>query len=133
MMIDDRTRRIFDALLEQVMEELPDEIHALIEEVPLVVEDHPSKRTMREMEIESPDELCGLHDGVPLTERGSEDLPTLPDTITIYRLGILSLVRAQTGDLDRDELRRQIRITILHEIGHHFGLDEEDLEALGYG
>ncbi len=133
MTIDDHTRRVFDTLLEQVMEDLPDEIHSLIEEVPLVVEDRPSARTMREMQVESAEELCGLHDGIPLTERGSSEQPTLPDTITIYRLGILSLVLEQMGEVDRDELRRQIRITILHEIGHHFGLDEDGLEALGYG
>src|SRR5262249_38091441 len=102
------------------------------EEVPLIVEDCPSPALMREMELEYPDELCGLHDGVPLTERSVQDQAALPEHILIYRMGIIALACDDEGNLDDDELTEQVRITILHELGHHFGLDEDDLDRLGY-
>jgi predicted Zn-dependent protease with MMP-like domain len=66
---------------------------------------------------------------VPLTERSVEDPPDLPG-IHIFRRGIIGLAADIGG---ADELERQVRITLLHELGHHFGLDEDDLEDLGYG
>ena len=70
--------------------------------------------------------LCGLHSGTPLTERSLDQLDELPETIHLYREGIL----AHADGWDR--VREEIRITVLHEIGHHFGLDEDDLAELGY-
>lgn len=130
--MDEPTRDHFDALLERVLGELPADLHQLLEEVPLVVEDHPSDDVMEAFELEAADALCGLHDGIPLTERSVEAEPTgMPDHILIYRLGVIAAAEEAGGD-DR-ELERQIRITLLHEIGHHFGMDEAQLEALGYG
>ena len=70
-------------------------------------------------------DLFGLYEGIPLPERGN-DVGALPDTITIYRRPLQSEFR------DPAELQREIRITVLHEIGHYFGLDEERLAELGY-
>ncbi|HLA85182.1 MAG TPA: metallopeptidase family protein [Thermoguttaceae bacterium] len=131
--MDPRHRRHFDDLLEQVLEELPHMVHELIERVPLHVEDYPSREVLRETGIRRRDELCGLYTGIPLTERSVSQSGNLPDVVTIYREGILAAARGTGGRISIAELRRQIRITILHELAHHHGLDEDELRQLGYG
>jgi len=127
-MLTQRERDQFDALVEKVLDELPDPIRDRLEEVPLIVEDTVDPGLMDELALEHPHQLCGLHSGVPLTDRSVEAPPDLPDQIVIYREPIRRLARQL-----REPTIRQVRITILHEIGHHFGLDEDDLEELGYG
>jgi predicted Zn-dependent protease with MMP-like domain len=122
-------RRRFDRLLDEVLAELPGELHELMEEVPLIVEDEPSRRTLGDMGIDPrTTDLCGLHWGIPLTRRSVEHSGTMPDQMCLFRGPIMRVAGRK-----RQELREQIRITLLHEIGHHFGLDEDDLERLGYG
>ena len=113
-------------------------MHELIERVPLHVEDHPSPRTMAELGVRDRRELCGLYTGIPLDERSIRHSGTMPDVVTVYREGILESARYSgvTGGDERirtDRLRREIRITILHELAHHHGLDEDELRDLGYG
>jgi len=131
--MDEATRDAFDRLLEGVLAELPADLHELLAEVPLVVEDYPGDDVAAAFDLEYRDELCGLHDGIPLTERSVEggEAP-MPDHITIYREGIMAMAADEDGEVDTDELVHQIRITVLHEIGHHFGLDEDQLAELGY-
>jgi predicted Zn-dependent protease with MMP-like domain len=133
-------RRRFDALLERVLDALPPRLHELLEEAPLIVEDRPSRKLMKELDIDEEDELlCGLHSGTPLTERSVEH-SDMPETIHIFREGILEQAGGWTPRRDEegnwiggvDALTREIRVTILHEIGHHFGLEEDDLAELGY-
>lgn len=131
--VTDDERELFDAILDQVLDALPPAIHALLEEVPLVVDDVPSPRIMQEMGVEDPADLCGLHTGIPLTERSVQQSGDLPDIIHIFRDGILDMAADDSGIVDEERLAEQIRITVLHEIGHHFGLDEDKLEELGYG
>ena len=133
-------RERFDSLLEQVLATMPPAIHRMIEETPVIVEDHPSPELLRELGM-NPDEetLCGLHSGVPLTERSSGHTE-LPDVVTLYREGILEEAGGWEPWVDEDgtarggtdAVQREIRITLLHEIGHHYGLNEEDLERLGF-
>jgi predicted Zn-dependent protease with MMP-like domain len=124
---------VFDRILEEVLDELPPRLHDLLEEVPLVVEDRPSPRVMREMGIRDRRDLCGLFTGVPLTERHVDDTTRMPDVITIFREGIWDAAMNRRRRRVTDQsLKRQIRITVLHEIGHHFGLREADLRDLGY-
>ncbi len=128
-------REQFDAVAEEVLEKLPEEIHKMLEEVPLVVEDHPAAQMCRELGIRDRRGLCGLYQGIPLSDR-SVLLPWyLPDTVTIFREGILAYARELSGGrrLDREILREQIRVTILHELAHFHGMDEEEIRALGYG
>jgi len=134
-------RKRFDELLEQVLAELPARLHELLEEAPLIVEDRPSEQLMAELGIEDDqDILCGLHSGTPLTERSVSDESDLPEMIHLFRDGVLEHAggweRFQDDDgtwLGGEEaLLREIRITVLHEIGHHFGLEEDDLAELGY-
>lgn len=124
-------RRLFDRLVDQVLAELPDSLHRLLEELPLIVEDRPSPEIIEALGLEDPSDLCGLHDGIPLPEKNQDRAFDLPDYLLIYREGILDLTWETCGSLDPGELRRQIRITILHEIGHHFGMTEDDLARLG--
>ncbi len=127
-----RTRERFDKQLDRVLAELPPEIHRLLEDVPLHIEDYPADDVMDHFGVEYLDDLCGLHSGIPLTEKSIQHSGTLPDVVTIYREGILSASVGEDGRINTEELRRQIRITILHEIGHHYGMTEEDLRKVGY-
>lgn len=142
-------RERFDELLEEALENLPPRLHALLEEVPLVVDDRPEAALARELfeelgheEGETVDEfastLCGLHTGVPLTEQSVMQSGEMPTNIRVFREGIVGM--AGGWDIGAEETREdvddtvyeEIMITLLHEIGHHFGLSEKDLEELGY-
>jgi len=135
-------RERFDEIVESVLAELPKSIHTLLEESPLIVEDFPTDEFMRSLDMDPQDEdLCGLHSGGALTERSVSASGELPETIQIFRRGILDAAGGWDVTTDEDgepmggesAVEREIRITILHEIGHHFGLSEEDLDRLGYG
>jgi predicted Zn-dependent protease with MMP-like domain len=105
----------FEDTVRAALDELPDHLAAALRNVAVVIEDeHP----------EDPD-LFGLYHGIPLPERG-DMTGELPDTISIYRIPL------EESFPDPDELRREIRITVLHELGHYFGLDEERIAELGY-
>jgi predicted Zn-dependent protease with MMP-like domain len=125
-------RDLFDQHLETVLAGMPARVHQLLDEVPLVVEDHPSRELMRKMRMRHRAHLCGLYTGIPLTERSVEHSGVLSDVVHIFREGIMSLAFDRQGNLDEEELQRQIRITILHELGHHHGLGERELRELGY-
>lgn len=144
--MDAEHRQRFDELLEQVIEGLPEGVHELFDEVPLIVDDRPDDALVKRLAVdfEIPDEpgeldrfaaeLCGLHSGRMLTERSVEDPADLPEDIRIFREGIVGIAGGWDGpraEVD-ESIAEQIRITILHEVGHHFGLDEDDLEELGY-
>ncbi len=135
-----RERERFDSILETIVESLPEAIRHLLEEAPVIVDDRPSRRLLQELGMDPRDEtLCGLHSGTPLTHRSIDQTMELPETIHLFREGIVE----QAGGWDQQDVdgelmggeesvTREIRITLLHEIGHHFGLDEEDLARLGY-
>ena len=108
----------FEDVVRAALDELPPELARALENVAVVVEDENP---------EDPD-LFGLYHGVPLPERGSGYGGQLPDKISVYRLPL----EDEFGD-DSDELREEIRITVLHELAHYFGIDEDRLEELGYG
>jgi predicted Zn-dependent protease with MMP-like domain len=105
----------FDDHVRAALDELPSHIAEALKNVAVVVEDENA---------EEPD-LLGLYHGVPLPERG-DMAGTLPDRISIYRIPL------EESFPDPDELRSEIRITVLHELGHYFGLDEDRLAELGY-
>ncbi|MCR4414765.1 MAG: metallopeptidase family protein [Thermoguttaceae bacterium] len=128
-----RARARFDRQLERVLAAMPPLVHQLLEKIPLHVEDYPSPEVMEEKGVEYIDDLCGLYTGIPITHRSVEHSGTLPDVVTIYREGILSAAMDESGRITPENLREQIRITILHELAHHHGLSEEELKALGYG
>ena len=131
----------FDALLEGVIAALPRRIHDLLEEAPLIVDDHPSAERIAVLGLEPDgDKLCGLHSGAALTERSVVHGHESPETIHIFREGVVDHAGGWETWIDEDgqrwggadAVREEIRITLLHEIGHHFGLSEDDLADLGY-
>ncbi len=132
-------RRRFDELFEEVLAALPDGIHKLIEECPIVLEDRPSRALLAELGIDDEAELlCGLHTGIALTDRSVEH-PDASDVVQVFREGVIDMAGGWIEDRDEegpfggvDRIRQEIRITILHELGHHYGLGEDDLERLGY-
>lgn len=105
----------FENHVRAALDELPPHIAEALQNVAVVVEDENP---------EDPD-LLGLYHGVPLPERG-DMAGALPDRISIYRIPL------EESFPDPDELREEIRITVLHELGHYFGLDEDRLAELGY-
>ncbi|MGD9691858.1 MAG: metallopeptidase family protein [Phycisphaerales bacterium] len=125
-------RARFDDLLEEAISALPQGLRALLDVTPVIVEDYPSEQVLREMGVERRDELCGLHSGIALTERSVEHSGTLPEDIHLYREGILALAGGWVNDGVEDPVYEEIWVTLLHEMGHHFGLNEDDLAELGY-
>ena len=95
-----------------------------IKNLALVVEDDPTPELLEEMEIEPPDTLYGLYRGIPLPERGASFGNALPDMITIFQRPI------EEDCEDEDEVRAVIGETLIHEVGHYFGLSEEEIEAI---
>ncbi|MFN3152390.1 metallopeptidase family protein [Bremerella sp.] len=131
--MEHQSREFFDLHLETVLANLPESIATLLNKVPMIVEDYPSDALVRKLGLHSRRQLCGLYTGIPLTNRSIEGPPVPSDAIQIFREGILSQTRYVNGQITTEGLREQIRITILHELGHHFGMTEEDLDELGYG
>ena len=131
-------RKYFDQQVEWVLARLPQNVLRLLLETPLHVEDQPSKRLMRTLEIEYPEELCGYFTGTPKGEGNviahliGTDSPILT-SITIFRRGIIAASKDEWNKIRRSELREQIRVTILHELAHQHGMDDEELEEIGYG
>ncbi len=115
----------FYELVERALEGLPPELAELLDNVAIVVDDWPEYSTPLVPGVPGRT-LYGLYEGVPLTQRGAGYYGALPDKITIFR-GPLE------RDFPREELDEQIRITVVHEIAHHFGFDEDRLEELGWG
>ncbi len=116
----------FYELVERALEGLPPDLAELLDNVAIMVEDWPDS-SMPLMDGEEDDNvLYGLYEGVPLTERGDGYHGFLPDRITIFR-GPLA------RDFPPEELEDQVRITVVHEIAHFFGFDEDRIEELGWG
>ncbi|UCM88821.1 metallopeptidase family protein [Streptomyces marincola] len=116
------TREEFEELVSEALDRVPPELTRLMDNVAVFVEDEPPP--------EDP-ELLGLYEGTPLTERGEWYAGVLPDRISIYMGPTLRLCRREGGD--RELVVQEVEITVVHEIAHHFGIDDERLHALGYG
>ena len=111
----------------RLIDRLPRQFREQLRNVEFVVEDRPSEELLLVEELDPEEEtLYGLYQGIPLPERSSLDPPLLPDKITIFAAPLLE------DFPDPEELREEIRLTVLHEIAHYFGMDEEEIEDLGY-
>lgn len=113
-------RAEFEQLVAEALELLPDDFAEALENVAVVVEDDPQAEDLTDAGLDPDDELFGLYQGVPLTERDSF-YSALPDRIAIYRLPILRACHS------RREVIREVRDTVIHELGHHLGMEEEDM------
>jgi predicted Zn-dependent protease with MMP-like domain len=105
----------FEAMVGEALDGLPDELGALMDNVAVVVEHGPG-----------PVGLLGLYHGIPLTDRTTTYAGVLPDRITIYRREICAICRTE------DEVVEEVRRTVVHEVGHHFGIDDDRLHELGW-
>lgn len=115
----------FERLVVEAMTLIPRRFRREMKNLAVVVEDEPSAELLADMEIEPPDSLYGLYHGTPLTERQWAHGNDLPDTISIYQAPL----EEDFGD-DPDELRAQVGATLIHEVGHYFGLSEEEIEEI---
>ncbi len=123
-MIESRDRDVFEQQIEQVIARLPERFREAARNIQIIVEEEPSPELLAEDDSDEP--LLGLYVGTPLPDRSFGEVPALPDRIYIFRGPLERMSRS------RKELREQIRITVLHELAHYFGLDDDRLLALGY-
>lgn len=118
----------FERLVARALDRLPPEFRAHLENVSVEIAEEPDAALLESMEMDPDDPedtLFGLYEGTPLTERFHDDV-LLPDRVVIFRRPLLEWCETE------DEVIEEVRVTVLHEIGHFFGMDEERLEELGY-
>jgi len=118
------TRAEFERLVVEAVMLIPKRFRREMKNLALVVEEEPSAELLEEMEIEPPDSLYGLYQGTPLPERTWDHGNALPDRITLFQLPI------EEDCEDEDEIRAAIGETLIHEVGHYFGLSEEEIEEI---
>ena len=111
------SRERFEALVRSALDDVPAELAAIVDNCVVLVDDDPPA---------GDPELLGVYDGTPLTERGLGYTMALPDRITIFRNPTLALCESE------EEVVKEVRITVVHEIAHHFGIDDDRLHELGY-
>ncbi|MBB2944722.1 putative Zn-dependent protease with MMP-like domain [Actinoplanes lutulentus] len=112
------SRERFEELVGDALDEVPNELLSLMNNVVFLVEDAPP---------DGGDDLLGLYEGTALTDRGWDYAGTLPDRITIYRNATLQVCDSEQDVVD------EVAITVVHEIAHHFGIDDQRLHDLGWG
>ncbi|HEY7517458.1 MAG TPA: metallopeptidase family protein [Methylomirabilota bacterium] len=121
------TRRQFEALVDKALRKLPRRFRQRIANIAVVVEDWADDETLAEMGIEPPDTLYGLYRGIDLTRRDSSYGNVMPDVITIYQGPI------EEDAADEAEMADIVRETVVHELGHYFGLDDETMHRIEEG
>jgi predicted Zn-dependent protease with MMP-like domain len=117
----------FGELVELAVADVPEPFAQMLEEVPIEVRDRPTESQLQIARDRGGNLLLGLYHGRPRTRRSVEDSGAMPDVIYLFQEHIQQVCRSE------EDLIRQVRITVLHEIGHHFGMSEDDLDELGYG
>ena len=115
-------RRQFERLVAEALETLPPAFQEKISNVAVVVANRPTRGDARSVSVAGSEDLLGLYQGTPYGERGTAYHLLPPDLITVYRQPILSVCRSE------QEVRDEIRATVLHEVGHYFGLSDAELE-----
>jgi len=114
----------FEKYVAEALASIPQRFRKAMQNIAIVVEDEPSRELLAEMDIEPPDTLLGLYQGTPLTERHWGYGNTLPDRVLIFQ------GPHERSAEDEDDLIVAIAETLIHEIGHYFGLSEEEIEAI---
>jgi predicted Zn-dependent protease with MMP-like domain len=120
------SKEAFHNIVEKALEELPEQFSEALETMTLEVRDYPTRKMLQDAELGDGFSLLGLYHGRPLTERSVHDTGAMPDVIYLFQRELEALCDSP------EDLQEEIRKTLLHELGHYFGLDEEDLERLGY-
>ena len=120
-------RKKFKEIVSRSLESLPEWFAQKLENIAVVVEDEPPQSVLNEMRVPRGATLFGLYRGIPLDKRGFYYGNVLPDRVSIYMGPILRVCK------DESEVERTVRETVMHEIGHYFGLTDEELKRLEYG
>jgi len=120
------SRKVFARLVEEALASIPDPLRARMDNVGILIEEWPTREQVEEAGVEPDDLLFGLYEGTPLIERGILADPLLPDRISIFRGPLTEACDSE------EEIREEVRRTVIHEVAHHFGLDEDALAELGY-
>jgi len=118
------SRDRFESLVRRAISELPDNFRARLDNVDIIVDDIASIDQLIGTGIESEMDLLGLYEGIPLTARYGYDM-IIPDKITIFQKAVESACASQ------EQITEEIKVTVLHEIAHHFGIDDSTLEQIG--
>ncbi|HTK83322.1 MAG TPA: metallopeptidase family protein [Bacteroidota bacterium] len=121
-------RILFEHIVEQTFDRLPPQFKNVIENLGVVVEDYPTDDLVHKLRLRTKHDLLGLYQGIPLTARGSwyGTLPVVPDKISLYQKNIEALCT------DEEQIIDKIYEVLIHEIGHYFGMSEEEIRAAGY-
>ena len=118
------TRNEFRSLVDEALTSIPQQFRDALENIAIVVEDEPTSDQLAEVGIEPPDTLLGLYEGTPLPERQWAHGNTLPDKVTLFQVPI------EDASDDQDDVVVAIGETLIHELGHYFGLSEEEIEEI---
>lgn len=114
----------FEKLVNEAIQDLPEKIRKIMENVAIVIEDSPTREQLRSVGVRYNDVLLGLYEGIPQTRWGKGFGGNLPDKITIFRQSIESVARYQ------EDIKNLVRDVVWHEIAHHFGFDEKEVRLL---
>ena len=121
-------RAQFEELVIEAIDTLPDDILAMLDNVEIVVADAPTASQLNIAgDLDTGEMLLGLYEGIPLTERTSGYGMVLPDKITLFQQALESVCH------DAETLRNEVRVTVVHELAHHFGISDRRLRELGWG
>jgi predicted Zn-dependent protease with MMP-like domain len=115
-------REEFEAMVLDVIHDLPEEFASRLDNVEFFVEEYPNQEQLRKGHVPQGMTLFGLYEGIPRTKRGSNYAAVLPDRITLFAGPILT-----SSGYEKERVQRQIRSTVLHELGHYFGMTEEEI------
>jgi predicted Zn-dependent protease with MMP-like domain len=120
----------FERLAAEALDSLPEEILHHLENIEVIIEDRPSKEDLAEAGMEDDDshDLLGLYVGIPLTDRGDWYAGVLPDRIILFREPIEAAAEGRP-----EAIKQEVRKTVIHEIGHFYGIDDDRLRELGWG
>ncbi len=121
------SKAVFATLVERALAELPPQFTEFLEEVSVEIRDRPTPKQLKSLGLGGNSLLLGLYHGRPRTQRSVLDEMVLPDVIYIFQEHVQQVSHSE------QDLVREVRTTVLHEIGHHFGMSEDDLGELGYG
>ncbi len=119
-------RRRFEALVTRALDGIPELVAEHMNNIDVVIEDWPTKAQYEDLGLEPDEWLFGLYEGTSLLERGITSDPLLPDKITIFKGPLEEACETE------EQIAEEVRRTVVHEIAHHFGIDEDRLRDLGY-
>jgi len=117
----------FETIVARALDGLPEEVLAAMENLEVTIEDEPSDEVREEFELAEDETLFGAYRGTPLIDRGLADVPLLPDRIVLYQVPL------EESFPRTDELIEEIRRTVIHEVAHYLGMEEDEIDELGYG